>query len=537
MPIINVNTNFGSVTVPASAYNIRIRCEGSNGGSGGGDEGGSGGSGGTGRGGTFSLPDYQSITLTGYGSGGGATGGSCFNRARDGGGGAARGGNGGEANGCSGSGGGGGGCAAVYDNTNNRWMIVAGGGGGGGGGARDRSGGGGSNAGGFGGLGGPSNGSDGSGSACGDGSGGGGGGAGSGGGGGGSGGCDRSSNASGGGGGGSGYRSPAVLLSQNQSGGGFSRISYSYLDSAITSFAVTPNSTLPGIPQTTATITATIEGTRYSLESDDPNWTDIVNQSFPAPYSNNGILQLEYFNVLLPQSEAGVNSPASASYTLTVYSGPNDSTAVSQTIVVSIQNDNTPNDYYVPNLTNVEPNTIYSLKPLDVSTNSTVGGLDTDFLFSGSNGTEVSNDAGSTWSTGSLVCTLVQRDLLRVRVTSEPFNPDFTGQPVTSPNYSVTIGTVTRTFSITTRAPDVNETFNISDYDDYVPNPDIDTIPDVDPAPENQSNLYIETNALNVDDIEIEVPIRTDDPDVQVRIRKNGESTFGPWQDITQIGT
>ena len=115
MPLINVNTNFGSVTVPASAYNVRIRCEGSNGGGGGGDDGGSGGSGGSGRGGTFSLPDYQSITLTGYGSSGGQTGGSCFNRSRGGGGGAANGGSGGEANGCSGSGGGGGGCAAVYD--------------------------------------------------------------------------------------------------------------------------------------------------------------------------------------------------------------------------------------------------------------------------------------------------------------------------------------------------------------------------------------------------------------------------------------
>ena len=135
------------------------------------------------------------------------------------------------------------------------------------------------------------------------------------------------------------------------------------------------------------------------------------------------------------------------------------------------------------------------------------------------------------------VCTLVQRDLLRVRVTSEPFNPDFTGQTVTSPNYSVTIGTVTRTFNITTRAPDVNESFNISDYNDYVPNPDIDTIPDVDPLPENQSNLFIETDTLDVDDIEIEVPIRTDDPNVQVRIKKNGASLFGAWQDITEIGT
>ena len=70
-----------------------------------------------------------------------------------------------------------------------------------------------------------------------------------------------------------------------------------------------------------------------------------------------------------------------------------------------------------------------------------------------------------------------------------------------------------------------------------MPNPDIDTIPDVDPAPENQSNLFIVSDPLDVDDIEIDLPIRTDDPNVQVRIRKNGSATFGPWQDITEIGT
>ena len=132
-----------------------------------------------------------------------------------------------------------------------------------------------------------------------------------------------------------------------------------------------------------------------------------------------------------------------------------------------------------------------------------------NYFVTGGTGVEVSVNGGSNWSTGSLLNTSGGTAGIRARVTSPDFNQDFTGQTNISQQYSLTIGTVTRFFNITTRAPDVNETFNFPNYNDYVPNPDIDTIPDVDPLPENQSNLFIETDPLNVDDIEIELPIRT----------------------------
>ena len=234
------------------------------------------------------------------------------------------------------------------------------------------------------------------------------------------------------------------------------------------------------------------------------------------------------------QSDFAVNSPAQRTYILVV---TNIGGTVTSNLVVNVFNDNTPDDYFVPSLTDVEPNTLYSIKPLSVSTGSTVDGLDMNYFYSGGPGTEISNDGGATWTTGSLLCIVGLEDGLRVRVTSEPFNPNFPGQTNTSPNYSVTIGTLTRTFNITTRAPDDEETFNIPNFDDYVPFPDIDTIIDIDPSRPNQSTPYIETTPapLDIDDIEIDVPIRTDNPDVQVRIKKSGSTLFGPWQDITEI--
>jgi hypothetical protein len=236
------------------------------------------------------------------------------------------------------------------------------------------------------------------------------------------------------------------------------------------------------------------------------------------------------------QSVAGTNSPAEVTFTIRAV-GFDGTTTVTATATSQVTNDNTPNNYFVPNLTDVEPNTVYSLIPRDSSTGNNVTGMDMNHFVSGGPGVEVSVNSGATWSTGSLLNSSGGTGGIRARVTSPDFNPDFTGQTNTSQQYSLTIGSVTRTFNITTRAPDVEETFNIPDYDDYVPNPDIDTIPDIDPQPENQSNLYIVSNTLTVDDIEIELPIRTDDPNVQVRIRKNGQSTFGNWQDITEIGT
>ena len=326
-------------------------------------------------------------------------------------------------------------------------------------------------------------------------------------------------------GGGGGGTATGSNSTTGSGGPGRGRIEWFFAPPIINSFTAGDNFNTDGNPDANVTLSWNV-----SLASEIDiliGGTVVVNNVQPVGSTT--------YNTGL-QSVAGSNSPASVTFTLRAR-GFDGTTTVTTTDTSQVTNDNTPNNFYVPNLTDVEPNTLYSFIPRDVSTNGNVSGMDMNHFVSGGPGVEVSVNGGSNWSTGSLLNTSGGTAGIRARVTSEPFNPDFTGQPVTSSNYSLTIGTVTRTFSITTRAPDVEETFNIPDYDDYVPNPDIDTIPDVDPAPENQSNLFIVSDPLDVDDIEIDLPIRTDDPNVQVRIRKNGEATFGPWQDITQIGT
>jgi hypothetical protein len=125
-----------------------------------------------------------------------------------------------------------------------------------------------------------------------------------------------------------------------------------------------------------------------------------------------------------------------------------------------------------------------------------------------------------------------------IRATSPPFNTDPNGL-TNSSTFSVTVGTIQRFFTLTTRAPDVEETFNYSNESDYVPYPDIDTIPDPDADIRNQSNPYIQTDTLLVDDVELGNPygveIKSSDPNVQIRVKRFGQSVFGGWQDVRSI--
>jgi hypothetical protein len=307
---------------------------------------------------------------------------------------------------------------------------------------------------------------------------------------------------------------------------GAARIEWTYLPPIINSFTAGDNFNTDGIPDDSVSLSWNVsESTNIRIWRGSISPANLILDTSQLSGSINDNTGL--------QSVAGTNSPAEVTYTIRAVGL--DGTTVTATATSQVTNDNTPNNYFVPSLIDVEPNTVYSLIPRDSSTNGSVTGMDMNHFVTGGPGVEVSINSGATWSTGSLLNSSGGTAGIRARVTSEPFNLDFTGQTNTSQQYSLTIGSVTRFFNITTRAPDVQETFDIPNYDNYVPNPDIDTIPDVDPQPENQSNLYIVSGTLNVDDIEIEVPIRTDDPNVQVRVRKNGSPLFGPWQDITQI--
>ena len=151
-------------------------------------------------------------------------------------------------------------------------------------------------------------------------------------------------------------------------------------------------------------------------------------------------------------------------------------------------------------------------------------------------GTRLSLNASS-WTTSQILVPTTQKFIF-VRYTSAPFNTSRTpggtsggfvvGQTTTR-SYSISIGTDNYSFNCTTRAPRLEETFDAEGQPlspNAYPNPDIDTVvPDL-----NQP--YIFTQQININDSEIAVEVKTEDPDSQVSV--NSSAT---WQNMRQIGT
>jgi hypothetical protein len=123
--------------------------------------------------------------------------------------------------------------------------------------------------------------------------------------------------------------------------------------------------------------------------------------------------------------------------------------------------------------------------------------------------------------------TISNNQQLYVKVFSLPFNTDPSGL-TNSTQYYVDVGPTRSTFTVTTRAPDVNETFNYPNEDDRLPSPDIDTIP-------GTPDSYITSDTLTVDDIEIPVEVKVSNPNVQVRIKPSGSTNWNNWQDVRSI--
>jgi hypothetical protein len=270
----------------------------------------------------------------------------------------------------------------------------------------------------------------------------------------------------------------------------------------INSFTANPNpqtSGSDGIPNYNTTLSWTTQNTTFTT----------VNQGV-GTQSGSGTRTASITN--LPQSTAGSNSPATRTYTLTAGNG---FTSVTQTLTVSVYNDNSPNNYTIANQTNLFPNTL-------TTTNTTViSGIDMITTVSAGPGVQVSNN-GTNWSSTT---TVTNNNQIFARATSPPFNTDPSGLTNSSEFY-IDVGPLRRFFTLTTRAPDVNESFDYPNFDDKLPFPDIDTIP-------GSPDQYIQTNLLSIDDIEIPVEIKTNNANVQVRITKSGVA--GNWQDVRNI--
>jgi hypothetical protein len=315
-------------------------------------------------------------------------------------------------------------------------------------------------------------------------------------------------------GGGSRYNSNELTLLSSSSHTGSPSITVSYETSFvdITSFTANPNpqtSGSDGIPNYNTTLSWTVNSAIPSL-----TYT-VTSGSFSTSGNTNASGNVTITN--LPQSTAGSNSPATRTYTLTVSDGQTSDTA---TITVSAFNDNVPNNYTLPNQSNLEPNTI-------TTTSTNISGIDMSTLTTAGPGVQVSNN-GTNWSSTTLI---TNGQVIFARATSPPFNTNPSGLTNSSEFY-IDVGPLRRFFTLTTRAPDVNESFNYPNEDDRVPYPDIDTILS---APDHPAQQYIVSNNLNVDDIEIPVEIKTNNSNAQVRIKPSGSLTWGNWTDIRSI--
>jgi hypothetical protein len=517
--VSNTYTSDTTITIPSNAAGVNIKIQAGRGGTGGSDAAQVGGGGNSGRYGDLSF--YQNfvgrnlyLAIGGIGGNGNSNTNSQAINTNGGSSAVAIGGYGGHPgpNGSSGQGGAGGGAAGVYDSIANAWIIVAGGGGGGGGasypgGLNGQSGFVGAD---WYGTGGISFSAGGQGASQGnDGGGGGGGGGGATGGAGGYEGIDGNRGGGGGGGGGSAFRNDYLTLNGSTTNftNSYITVSYTLYTPTINSFTASPNpqtSGNDGIPNYDTTLT----------------WTASDVLTFSLDNGIGVITGGTYAVSNLPQSTAGSNSPASRSYTLSACTG---TVCATSTITVDAYNDNVPTDNFnVIDRTNLEPNTTYTyaigqLTGVDMGTNI-VGGP----------GVSVSSN-NSTYSSSVNATAGLQ---LYIRFVSLDFNKNPSGL-TNSKSLYVDIGPLRKFFTATTRAPDVNETFNLANKSDALPFPDIDTI--ASPSP----TQYLVSDTLSVDDIELADPdgveIKVNQPSAQVRKKISGSTTWGAWTDVRSI--
>jgi hypothetical protein len=217
------------------------------------------------------------------------------------------------------------------------------------------------------------------------------------------------------------------------------------------------------------------------------------------------------------QSVAGSSSPATRIYTLTA-TGPGGT--VTATATASVYNDNTPNSLTIPStttsgtsLSSLEPNTTY------VITVGPVNGIDMITAVNCNTSGLQASVGGSSYSSTIYISS---GNTISLRFTSQPFSTTPTGA-TNSRTYSFSVGTASYQFTATTRAPDVNETFDFGDNETFYPYPDID----INPAAATQ---YMQSpTTITVNDVEIPVELRVNTSSTEVRIKKQGDSVFGSW--------
>lgn len=216
------------------------------------------------------------------------------------------------------------------------------------------------------------------------------------------------------------------------------------------------------------------------------------------------------------QSVAGSSSPATKTYTLTATNVAGTTTATTD---ISVYNDNTPSNTWISSFSNLEPSTTYELSL------GTLQGVDMNTVVSTSGeGNFVGKTPGGSFNTNAL---FVSGDNVFLKFTTLAFNTDISGVTglygkTNSKTIPVSIGTQSFNVTVTTKAPRIGEDFNYADNKNLYPYEDIDLI-------SNTPSQYITTATITVDDLDINGEIKTDNPNIQVKINN------GSWINVRQI--
>ena len=219
----------------------------------------------------------------------------------------------------------------------------------------------------------------------------------------------------------------------------------------------------------------------------------------------------------LPQS---TGSGAERTYTLTATNIAGSE--VDKTVTVTVTNDRTPSNSWTTEFNNLDPGTSYTKKL------GTLSGIDMIIKVSSpSSGVFFGKSTSGGFANPQ---SFVNGDDVYIRMDTLPFNTSISavGSNATFGNtntktVSVSVGGLSA-FDVNyiTKAPRIKETF---DYDGEIgayPEPDIDLIT-------NSPDQYGVTQTLLMDDIEIDMEIKADDPNTQVKIGN------GVWQNIREI--
>ena len=279
---------------------------------------------------------------------------------------------------------------------------------------------------------------------------------------------------------------------------------------SITSFTASPN------PQTSGTDGIPNFNVRLNWAVTNAASLTLTSNRVPAESFNvTGTTFKDITN--LPQS---TGSGATRTYTLTAANIAGST--VSDTLTVTVYNDRTPSNSWTTSFTGLDPGTEYSKNI------GTLSGIDMIIKVEcPDSGVFFSNSQNGSYANPQY---FTNGQSVYIKATTLPFNTDLSGVSSTATvgktntkSMSVSVGGLSAfDVDFVTRAPVIQENFNFDGEVGEYPYEDIDLI-------NNDPGEYGITQVLNMDDIEIDTEIKTDDPNVQIKIGN------GDWQDIGSI--